>query len=103
MGKLKNTTKLVMKILEEVPEARNCDNVLYYHVCKEVESVVLGMPFGMVLMNMKNFKLPSFKSVERSRRKLQAAYPEFAANEEVETLRKVQEDEYINFARQVNV
>ena len=103
MGKLKNTTKLVKKILEEVPETRNRDNTLYYHVCKETESVVLGMPFGMVLMNMENFKIPSFKSVERCRRKVQELHPELAPPEKVEVLRELEEEKYMNYARQVNV
>lgn len=103
MKKFKNTTVLVKKILEEVPEARKCDNTLYYHVCMEVNSVSLGMPFGMVLMNMEHFKIPSQKTVERCRRKIQEQYPELGADETVEGYRVVEEDKYINYARQVNV
>jgi hypothetical protein len=103
MENLKSTTDLVKRILEEVPETRSDDMLLYYRVCEAKNRVSLGLPFGMVLVNMKDFKLPSFKSVERCRRKLQRAYPELSANEEVETLREVQEEKYIGYARKVNV
>ena len=102
MEKLIKTSVLVKKILEELPEARNNDMLLYYRVCEARNRTCLGMPFGMVLVNLKEFKLPSFKSVERARRKVQEKHPELAARKDIKDVRKEEENKYINYARSVN-
>lgn len=103
MKHMKNTTALVKKILEEVPETRSNDMLLYYRVCAAKNSISLGLPFGTVIMSLKDYNLPSFKSVERSRRKVQEEYPELAANKDVEQFRKEQEQKYKQYAKAVNV
>lgn len=99
MNNIQKTSVLVKKILAEVPETRNDDNLLYYHVCREVNSMALGMSFGMVLMNMKTFHLPSFKSVERARRKLQREHPEWAASKTIEGFRVIEEAKYKSYGK----
>jgi len=93
----------VKEILEEVPDARNSDMLLYYMVCYKKNITTLGEPFGYVIMNLKSLKLPPFESVRRSRQKIQAAYPELAGTEEVEAQRMVNEQIVFDYARKVNV
>lgn len=103
MKSIKKTTALVKEILEEVPEAREDDMLLYYRVCEKLNIYSLGRSFGYMLLSLKEEGLPSFKSVERSRRKLQRAYPHLAAGKSVKDMRKEQEEEYRKYANEVNV
>ena len=100
---INSTSDLVKEILEEVPDARNSDMLLYYMVCYKKNITTLGEPFGYVIMNLKSLKLPPFESVRRSRQKIQAAYPELAGTEEVEAQRMVNEQIVFDYARKVNV
>ncbi len=103
MKRIKGTEKLVKQILQEVPETRNSDMMLYCHVCKRIDSSALSKPFIFVLLNLKHFGLPPIGSVGRARRKLQNAFPELAANADVEAQRDVNEGIVKNYAKQVNV
>ena len=98
MKSIKKTTALVKEILEEVPETRNDDMLLYYRVCEIMNRRALSYSFGYALLNLKDLCLPSFKSVERSRRKLQRAYPHLAADSDVKDKRKDQEEGYRKYA-----
>lgn len=103
MKNIKNTSDLVKKILEEEPKARNSFSHLYYMICLKKNPKVLGMTFAQVIMNMKDLKLPPFESVRRARQKLQSAYPELAASDEVEAQKVVNEAIVRDYARAVNV
>lgn len=96
---LKNTTALVKEILEEVPETRNSDPLLYYYVCNRLNRGALGKAFGMVLLTMKENGLPGFETVRRSRQKLQAEYPELAGDSKVEAQRMLNEEVFREYAR----
>lgn len=100
---IKKTSDLVKEILQKEPATRNSDMLLYYHVCKEIDRTVLKLPFWNVLLDLKGHGLPSIKTVERARRKLQRAYPELAGTDEVEAEREVEEIKYKNYARKVTV
>lgn len=95
---LKSTTELVKRILETVPKTRNSDNILYYHVCLSVEPEALILSFGYVLLSMKDFKLPAFEIVRRSRQKIQQQFPELAGDK-VKEKRKENEQIFREFAR----
>ena len=103
MKDIKRTSDIVKEILEDVPEARNSDMLLYYRVCEKLNDVSLGMPFGIVLVNLKEFNLPPFESVRRTRQKLQASYPELCGSDEVEAYRVINEERVKDYARSVNV
>ena len=85
MDNLKTTTDLVKDILERVPEARNSDNVLYYHVLsvigKRNNIDIESMTIPRFFMNLKKYGFPQFESVRRARQKLQSFHPELCANE----------------------
>lgn len=98
MNELRNTTKLVQQVLEEVPAARNSDNVLYMEVVRIINQSVLRMPLAVVLQNMKTFNLPSIETVGRCRRKLQAEIPELRADKTVEEFRTELEDAFREWA-----
>lgn len=86
---LKTTSELVKSILETVPETRNSDNFLYYMICYEIHQKTLGLPFGYVLLSMKDFNLPNFETVRRSRQKIQQQFPELAGDKVKEKERKM--------------
>lgn len=103
MKNIKRTQDLVKEILETVPETRNSDDELYFHVCKRINPDAMLKPFYKVVLHRKEHALPPFESVRRTRQKLQAAYPELAANADVEAQRIVNEGIVKNYARQVKV
>lgn len=96
---LNTTVNLVKSILEECPEARNNDDVLYLLVCRRTNDICVNLPFWKVLLNRKAYNLPAFESVRRSRQRLQAAYPELAGDENVDAQRMLNEEIFREFAR----
>ena len=96
---LKSTTDIVKRILEEDAFARNSDDYLYFMVCRQKNEIMVHLPFWKVMLNRKQYKFPSFKSVERARRKLQRSHPEFTGDADVEVQRELNEDVYKEYAR----
>lgn len=102
MGKateLKTTTDLVKDILANIPETRNSDDFLYYKVCERINPILINLPFWKVILNRKKYNFPAFESVRRTRQKLQAEYPEFSGNDDVEGHRKVNEEVFREYAK----
>lgn len=62
---------LVMQILEEKPVSRTDDFILYGFVLKHY-GVSLDMPLRQFFTSYKNLDVPSFKSIERTRRLIQS-------------------------------
>lgn len=87
---------LVKEILIKNPKTRNDDFELiaeyYYQLCPEI----LNMKFSYVFLGHKELGLPSFESITRARRKVQAKYQELA-NEKTKQKRKYLENEYREF------
>ena len=100
---LKTTTDMVKHILETVPMARNSDNYLYYWVCamigKQNGVDIHKMSMPMFLLHLKEYGFPQFESVRRTRQKIQAEYPELAANDRVEGQRMLNEEVFRDYAR----
>lgn len=100
---LKTTTDFVKGILQRCPEARCSDNILYYYVCgivgkeKGINIEMMSMP--TFLLNAKELGFPQFESVRRTRQKLQAEFPELAANASVEAGRMLNEEVFKDYAR----
>ena len=102
MGKSKElytTTELVKDVLEKEPNARNSDMLLYVKVCERVNSEALNEEFWYVLMNLKDYNLPNMETVRRARQKIQAEYPELAANSAVQGHRLLNEEVFRDYAR----
>lgn len=81
MAKLKNVEELVKRVLERNKFSRNDDFYLVVNVYCQINSDVRYKDFGYVMENHKHLKLPSFESITRARRKLQAKYPELRGSE----------------------
>ena len=67
--------ELVKELLETKPLTRTDDYILYGSVLKRL-GYSLDMPLREFLQFHKQMKMPSFKSIERTRREIQAECPE---------------------------
>ena len=103
MENLKTTTDIVKKILEEHPETRSSDNLLYIEVTKycgeEVGCNICGFPIADVLRCMSKWGLPSMETVGRCRRRVQRLYPELAATDDVCAFRAEREEAFREYGR----
>lgn len=100
---LKNTTQLVKQILIENELARKSDDYLYYKVCKMINPQAVNVPFKNAIVHRKYYGFPAFESVRRTRQKIQAAYPELCACEDVEMQRTLNEEVFRGYAKAVKV
>lgn len=84
MRNLKTIEKKVRAVLEKNEDARNDDMVLYLALCNACLKDAGAMPLAEIMTQHKYLGLPSFESVSRTRRKLQARYPELAGSRPVQ-------------------
>lgn len=98
-SELETLQKTVHIILENDIKARNNDDYLYTVVCRRLNSDCANHSFIIVMANRKLWNLPSYESVGRTRRKLQKEHPELASFERTKRNRKLQEHEYLEYAR----
>lgn len=98
MSKLNQIKAIVGRVLEKHEEARKDDFVLFALVCDEM-GVTGNFDFRTTLREHKLFGLPSWESVSRARRKIQA---EYRALTDAKTVEKRAEEipVYKEFARQ---
>ena len=100
---LRSTTKLVKAILEKDTTARNSDSFLYFRVINEIAlrkgDNMRNISMFDFLLNMNDWGYPPFESVRRTRQKIQAQYPELAADNKVQGYRDANELEYREYAR----
>lgn len=97
--KLRNLTELVRTIMEQQPETRSSDNLLYIEVLKRTANQnVLNLPVQLFYQNLTEWQLPSIETVGRCRRKAQQENPSLKASPEVENFRYDRETEFIGFA-----
>ena len=59
-----------------------------------------AMPLAEIMTQHKYLGLPSFESVSRTRRKLQARYPELAGSRPVQKMRATGEKAYRRYAKE---
>lgn len=100
MRNLKTIEGKVKSILEKDEEARNDDMTLYLKVCNACLKGTGAMLFAEVMSQYKYLGLPSFESVSRTRRKLQAKYPELTGNRQSQRLRATGEKAYRKYAKE---
>lgn len=98
MSKCAKVEPIVKKILEEKPYTREDDFVLVYEVFKEFVPNLDDLSFQDVMINHKEYGLPYFESVRRTRPKLQNKYPELLPPQQVQEARKLEETDYRNYA-----
>ena len=88
MKNIRRTAELVREILENFPETRSNDNRLFIRVIEHIDSSLLHRPLEEVLKNSKEYGIPPFESVRRSRQKLQADNSYLRASKAVEAERE---------------
>lgn len=93
--KIGEVSKIVERILNDDPMARNDDRYLYLEVVKEIKPSVLYEPFAMAFMDK---DLPSTETVRRSRQKIQEQNSNLGADPDVEAMRGIKEQEFFEFA-----
>lgn len=91
---MKNLKEQVEYILYTCPRARNDDFILINEVYKRYYFNTNIISFDNMLNNHKNYKLPSFESITRARRKLQAEKEELKVCDLVKIAREKKEKEY---------
>jgi len=89
--KLLEANKLVLKILEENPQARNSDNLLYLIFIEEVHPGLTKQSIAQVLLNLKALDLPCFETIRRTRQKIQAEREDLRPNDTVQDFRTEKE------------
>lgn len=98
MNKLYKVEGLVEEVLKNYEDARSSDEVLIFRVYKEInEDAMIRELFCEIMLNRKQYGLPSFKSIERARRKIFARQP-YLKPKKVTELRKEQETMYREYA-----
>lgn len=103
MENLRNTKNLVREALRVSKKARNSDDYLYYLVCKSIMQTegykIDQMSFQRVMLKRKEYGLPGYETVRRTRQKCQQEYPDLRADADVEAERVIREEAYREFAR----
>lgn len=99
MAQLKSMEKIVYEVLNFSPLARKDDYVLMWLVCEKLTPDLCNKPFGDVMYNHKDFKLPNWETVTRCRRKLQEKHPELR-NPKTATYREVERRDYVAYSRE---
>ena len=90
----------VEKVLEDNKLARDDDFILIAEVYDCLRPELVGVPLDYALRNHKSYKLPSFSSIVRARRKLQRENPELKASKVVTAIRAEEEKKYREFAKE---
>lgn len=93
MSKINVIETRVKELLEEYPETRENDNLLYTKYIEEYHYVDFNKN---TFVHYEEYGLPSFKSVERCRRKIQNEQCKYQASEDIEKGRKEAEQYYSN-------
>ena len=96
MKRLKTIEEQVKNVLTTDPITRGDDFILVLNVYK-LYGVPLDKSLDEVLRNHNKYRLPSFASIIRTRRKLQAENPSLI-NQQVKIIREEQEQEFRNYA-----
>ena len=103
MERIKSTQREVLAILDQNPDARDSDDVLYYYICMqkllEKGYAVSHMNFSDVWLFLREYGIPPYETVRRARQKLQSKYPELRSSKDVEVLRSEEEAKYEAYAR----
>lgn len=91
---LKQTTKIISSILEEYPQTRNSDNLLYLTVIETIGTGNMEKPISEILLNLEELGLPCFETVRRTRQKIQAVREDLRACDTVQDYRTEREIEF---------
>lgn len=92
-----NIQNIVHEVLTTYKATRDSDDLLmaviyykYYNISNE--------PFISIMKHRKEYKLPSYESISRARRKIQELYPDLQGTERIKRIRSKEEADYIDYA-----
>ena len=78
MNSFSTTLKVVKEVFEEVQEARNNDARLYFETAVRIgykqKTDIVHKPFGLVILNLEAYGLPTYEDVIRAKRKIQCEH-----------------------------
>ena len=94
--KLRDLEKVIKPILENNPQTREDDYLLYAEIIKGYNPKLLNLSAESFLMSHTILGVPNIKSVERTRRKVQEKYPELAT-ERAKKKRAEEQQNYIDY------
>lgn len=95
--KLKDLEKVIKPILEEKPQTRDDDYLLYAELIAKYVPKALEYPARTFLQYHNELNIPNIKSVERARRKVQEKHPELAS-ERARKKRAEEQQAYVGYA-----
>ena len=98
MARLKKLEQSVRRVLALYPDARGDDFVLVYRVYQGIKFDAGSTYFNDLMTKHRMYNLPSFESITRARRKLQAENPELRADTVAQAIRSIAQDEYKQYA-----
>ena len=98
MSRCSKVEPIVKKVLEEKPYTRDDDFLLVYMVFKEFLPDLEDFGFKEIMYNHREYNLPYFESVRRTRQKLQSKYPELESSKQTRRGRKLEEADYKSYA-----
>ncbi len=99
MENLKTLEGKVRIILEKNKDARDDDMVLYLALCNDYLANAGEIPLAEIMERHKSLGLPGFESVSRTRRRLQARYPELMSSISVQAKRAAGEKDYRRYSK----
>ncbi len=100
MENLKTLEGKVRDILKNNQDARDDDMVLYLVLCNEYLENAGKISLAEIMAKHKSFGLPGFESVSRTRRRLQARYPELLGSLSVQERRSAGEKAYRRYSKE---
>ena len=100
MSNIRKLETVVKAVLEQKKETRDDDFLLVAYVCRIINPNIAGETFTMVLTNHKEYHLPSFESITRARRKLQAEHEHLKSSARMQAIRANEEEDYIDYANE---
>lgn len=97
VNKLRKLEAVIKPILEEKPQTREDDFLLYAEVIKAYDPELLEVTAKLFLIKHNALNVPNIKSIERVRRKVQEKHPELA-RERVKRKRAEEQAKYIAYS-----
>lgn len=98
MAKFNKLEPIVKEVLEEDVMSREDDFTLIVDVYYKLNEEVIDYTFSQVMLAHKLLGLPSFESITRCRRKLQATYKHLQAPKRIKDIRLNETSDFIDYA-----
>ena len=97
--KIRQTKEIVEKILNEKPETRDSDALLFIEVIRSIDPEAVNLPIYKLMPRCTDEgDLPPFETMRRTRQKIQEQNPNLRGSKEVESYRAYKEHKFFDFA-----